>query len=458
MHNNKKKQSGFTLLELMLVLGLIAVGVMLEFESKQVEMQQMQARVAGGLLFEYNNAVRSWISSNPDANAATNVGSGWLKPTSCGGTSSVQYLRCSFPDSSTASPIPQGRLALQSITAITGTAPNKRVTVTTTTSPFLNTENVVRSDLSGLAAIVAAAGATSSSSPAMMATDGQVKSSPLTGAITMVASNNAANDVWLRTDGSNTMNSNLTFNASKAANLREIHNISRLYSLAGEIFYLGQSGGALANQLMVVDANPQILGNLLVSNAAGQANALTLTKGNLAVQNGSLSVQNGTVAATGTISSSTAMTAPIFYDSNNSAFRVDPTSTSVLQDLQVNNSVTTGGRVTVGEYVGLNAIANEGWGCSPNGLVGRNTQGAILSCTSGIWAASASQDGGAFYLGLSTFNGYARCFLGDCMPNPRTGDYNCPAGFTPVGGLMGQAWRNREWDETIYYWNCVKNP
>ncbi|MFS1564291.1 MAG: hypothetical protein ACL7AX_12935 [Candidatus Arsenophonus phytopathogenicus] len=31
-----------------------------------------------------------------------------------------------------------------------------------------------------------------------------------------------------------------------------------------------------------------------------------------------------------------------------------------------------------------------GWGCSPNGLVGRTPEGALLSCQNGRWASGAS--------------------------------------------------------------------
>lgn len=48
-------------------------------------------------------------------------------------------------------------------------------------------------------------------------------------------------------------------------------------------------------------------------------------------------------------------------------------------------AVTADGRLRTGEYLQLDGVASEGGGCSPNGLVGRNTQGLILSCQSGVW-------------------------------------------------------------------------
>lgn len=52
--------------------------------------------------------------------------------------------------------------------------------------------------------------------------------------------------------------------------------------------------------------------------------------------------------------------------------------------------LTSTGRTEVGEYLQLNRVATEGTGCSPNGLIGRNTAGLPLSCLSGIWVRSPS--------------------------------------------------------------------
>ncbi|EHK70846.1 prepilin [Pseudomonas psychrotolerans L19] len=49
------------------------------------------------------------------------------------------------------------------------------------------------------------------------------------------------------------------------------------------------------------------------------------------------------------------------------------------------NSLFSDGRTYVGEYIQLIGSANENWGCSPNGLVSRDSAGALLSCESGLW-------------------------------------------------------------------------
>ncbi|MFM4429394.1 shufflon system plasmid conjugative transfer pilus tip adhesin PilV, partial [Klebsiella pneumoniae] len=60
-----------------------------------------------------------------------------------------------------------------------------------------------------------------------------------------------------------------------------------------------------------------------------------------------------------------------------------------------------------GEYLQLEKTATAGASCSPNGLVGRDSTGAILSCQSGVWRTIGAPDGSYSNLGShrGTFNG-----------------------------------------------------
>ncbi|ECL7345042.1 shufflon system plasmid conjugative transfer pilus tip adhesin PilV [Salmonella enterica subsp. enterica] len=49
-------------------------------------------------------------------------------------------------------------------------------------------------------------------------------------------------------------------------------------------------------------------------------------------------------------------------------------------------TVRANGRLSAGEYLQLDKVATAGTACSPNGLVSRDSNGAILSCQSGVWA------------------------------------------------------------------------
>jgi Tfp pilus assembly major pilin PilA len=67
-------------------------------------------------------------------------------------------------------------------------------------------------------------------------------------------------------------------------------------------------------------------------------------------------------------------------------------------------SVRADGRASVGEYLQLDGTANEGWGCSPNGLVGRATDGALLFCQNGIWRGTGKSNGAYQQLGSHVGN------------------------------------------------------
>ncbi|MEZ2845351.1 shufflon system plasmid conjugative transfer pilus tip adhesin PilV [Escherichia coli] len=62
-------------------------------------------------------------------------------------------------------------------------------------------------------------------------------------------------------------------------------------------------------------------------------------------------------------------------------------------------TVRADGRLYTGEYLQLEKTATAGASCSPNGLVGRDSTGAILSCQSGVWRTSGSSNGSYSNLG-----------------------------------------------------------
>lgn len=53
-------------------------------------------------------------------------------------------------------------------------------------------------------------------------------------------------------------------------------------------------------------------------------------------------------------------------------------------------TVRSEGRLSTGEYLQLDKTATAGTSCSPDGLVGRDSTGAILSCQSGSWKSIGS--------------------------------------------------------------------
>ncbi|MGL5384695.1 MAG: shufflon system plasmid conjugative transfer pilus tip adhesin PilV [Serratia sp. (in: enterobacteria)] len=93
-------------------------------------------------------------------------------------------------------------------------------------------------------------------------------------------------------------------------------------------------------------------------------------------------------------------------------------------------TVRADGRASVGEYLQLDGTANAGWGCSPNGLVGRTSEGVLLSCQNGIWKSLGA---------LDTFNVTG----GEQCQNLKESRAYCPAGTKLVsGGYRLSRWTN----------------
>ena len=143
-----------------------------------------------------------------------------------------------------------------------------------------------------------------------------------------------------------------------------------------------------------------------------------------------------------------------FYDSTQYAHfvrRDDVRDTSLKGKLEVAQSITSqtelvaagavraGARVSAGEYLQVGALATVGQTCEADGLIARSGDGSLLSCHQSRWQSSGASFGGALLthswrschrnqhlVELLPFNYY-----GLEMTNPKTGECNCPAGFSP---------------------------
>ena len=63
-------------------------------------------------------------------------------------------------------------------------------------------------------------------------------------------------------------------------------------------------------------------------------------------------------------------------------------------------TVRSDGRLSTGDVLQLDGVSASGGGCSPNGLISRDANGAILSCVSGTWQGSKSN---GRYVGIGGF-------------------------------------------------------
>jgi prepilin-type N-terminal cleavage/methylation domain-containing protein len=63
------------------------------------------------------------------------------------------------------------------------------------------------------------------------------------------------------------------------------------------------------------------------------------------------------------------------------------------RDPELKSTLTVAGRMHGGEYLYLDGMANPGGACESDGLIGRSSAGAVLSCQLGIWRRHVLADG-----------------------------------------------------------------
>lgn len=294
-------QAGFTLLELVLVIGLIAIMAVTELQDKTIEFEQMKAKKLGMELFRYNNAVQRIVAKNSanQAFAGTYTGLDWLKSDSCGGPpeNDFGYLPCSFLSYTPGGTTSVGNLTFE--TTVTYSDSEGMVARTVMSSYVRN--GVPLGDLSGLAALVAAGAYVVKDQPSTpLNEDGTVlycleipapSIAALCGTasdqIVMFARNVAPGNTWLRTDHGNLMSHTIEYGAAGAvptldsdlalvdSTMRQIRNVARIYNVDAEAgsnaLILGSRIGAdvrttatFLNDSVIVDADQEIMGELLV--------------------------------------------------------------------------------------------------------------------------------------------------------------------------------------------------
>ncbi|WP_274644060.1 type II secretion system protein [Pseudomonas serbica] len=415
----KRNQRGFTLLELILAVSLTMFALMLNFSSKTGDLQIDQARQTGHVLLEYTNALRKWIAANP-SQPVDQFGSNWLKPASCGGLSAIEYLPCSFPAATTAVPIPGGMVSIKTSITVAGIAPKEFTTATLQVSPYqVMTVGgaAARSDLSGVAALVVAAGNRLANQPQFSSTHLSVNSDPKTGAINIVARTNPSDDAWIRTDGKSSLHVPLVMSGPTLAS-RMITGVSRIQNLVGQPLVIGNSSAKTATLLpvvgagVIVSADVEQMGRLYVQNGIRSNAGLTSAQTALQVNHGDISVKTGKAIGSQLI------------DADNAAYTLNPSASSRLNRLNVS------GKITSATPVLFQGIKSDGTPCTANGAMGVNAKYEMVSCQEGKWKGIS--DPPKMYRFTYTSNGTW------VVPQGVTGAQISMAG----GGSSGLGWRS----------------
>ena len=239
--------------------------------------------------------------------------------------------------------------------------------------------------------------------------------------------------VYLRRDGTLPMTGDLNLDSN---NIKNVGNLtaSGTISTNGNISAGGNlsvSGNTSVNG--TINSNQRITGKELYSNSETYTNNWFRTMGDGGIYfqkygGGWNMTDSNTITAYGGKNIQT--TAGLYSGYVKSTGNIDANGTlnsgnvntgSVLASGNIQGAnVIANGRITAGEFVQINGTATVGASCSPSGLQGKDSTGKLLSCVNGIWKSPSSPMSRIF---IRVNNS---CFV----PNGDTGGCSCPGGIT----------------------------
>lgn len=220
--------------------------------------------------------------------------------------------------------------------------------------------------------------------------DGWSTTNPQTNTAAILAMRNGAGSAaYVRLDGSTPMQGDLSFNGHNASNINTVN--------AATVSAASVSGSTVTGTNMSATnlAATNITGNTLRSTGALYfGTSVIFADGwNSILQNagGALYVETTSGALAPTVSSQfiapagngVQVGAAYYYgDSWNSAVRQN--GTFYVQNLGGGTADANVNNLTANGFIYVGGWANNGWGCSPNGAIGRDGDGPLF-CVDGVW-------------------------------------------------------------------------
>lgn len=428
-----KIKKGFSLLELTLVLGVGTMVAFMKFQDMKNEQESILASAVGQQMKQIGEAVNGYINIRYDklstlSNAAgTGTDPG---PRTCSGSVceiSYQTLINEGLLPSAFTGTNANKSSYKIILKRDGTSPNYVINGLITTSTAWIEGGKTRYDLLGNAMQTAGidSGMTKTTSIASghsgqwSETSANFNNITSTGQLAFrVGFNSALYSVYLRRDGTLPMTGDLNLdghNINNIANINATGNITTTGNVFGKD--INASGLLATNGFSTSDKPAGFGGGIRTFDIYASGGYYLTYKGATAQsKDWAFMVDNSGVAALKKQLSvggdSAAKTFPTGWGGNNGTgiktFDVYASGTvgagdengnlkayintygDIHADRNINASgnIDANGRINAGEFVYINGQANIGWGCSPNGVVGRTPEGKVISCVNGVWSGS----------------------------------------------------------------------
>ncbi|EMH2330874.1 shufflon system plasmid conjugative transfer pilus tip adhesin PilV [Citrobacter freundii] len=470
----KQNKKGFSLLELILVLGVGSMMAFMRFQDMKTEQENVMAKAVGQQMKQIGEAVNGYINIRYDKLSTLTSSSSQSSdpgPRTCNGSGcEITYQTLIneglLPVSYTG--VNAQKSSYKIMLKRSGATPNYVVNgLITTTLPW-SESGKLRYDLLGKAMQEAGIDSGMTQSAALVSglqgawTETSSAFNNITAAGLLayrVGYDSSMYSVYLRRDGTLPMTGNLNMGNQDINNARNITAVGitttealRTSGVAVIGTTLDVGGVATLNSDLVVAGNGQVNGNLNSNNSVSGTTITsrgetytnnwfrTMGDGGIYFQkygggwnmtdsntitayNGkniqtSAGLYGGYVKSTGNIDANGTVNAGYVWASGNlnSNYVHSNGNIDAAGKVYGAGGVVSGGRTTVGEYLHLNGVAYAGNGCSPNGLQGRAVDGSILSCTNGVW----KEGGGSVNRMFIIVEG--KCYV----PNKDTGGCSCP--------------------------------
>ena len=465
---NIKKNKGFTLIELILVISIGSLISFLSFQELIKKQDNLLAQSAGEQINKVGNAVNSYIAVHYDdlsklqnsTNNTTDPGPRTCITSTGICTITIQTLINEGILPSTFSGTNSFNSGYSISLKRTGNSPYYNINgIVLTNNSWIGSGNKVRYDLLGTAMQKAGidSGMSNSSTNKISGYNGSwsvdnttFSNINKTGLLAyQVGYGSYSYSIYLRRDGTLPMTGNLDMGTQSINNAKNITASGTTQSGT-----LRSTGATAVGTTLNVAGATTLSGAVSANNNLNVAGTTTLAGTNV---NGQLNANSNFMAAgTSNLRGATTLNSTLnvagtstlagtningILTANNAinANNVINASGNITSNGQVRGStVVSGGRTTVGEYVQISGIATAGAACSPNGLQGRDTTGALLSCVNGKWH-KGSNSAGMYALSGTT-----------CIsPNTVTGACSCGSGtsalkMVEVKGVAGTSYVDPE--------------
>ena len=432
---NKK---GFSLLELILVLGIGTSIAFIKFQDMISSQESLKAEAAGQQIKQIGEAVNGYINIRYDKIAGLTASSGNGTdpgPRTCSGNiCTITYQTLINEGLLPSTYVPKNSFGSDYVIKLkrSGSGPNYIVDGLISTNASWIEGGNIRYDLLGKSMQAAGidSGMTKSNtlisgySNSWTYSSSDFPSLSKTGILGYrVGYNSSMYSVYLRRDGTLPMTGNLNMGGQSVYNAQDITATGN--TVSGTLRSTGATtvGSTLNVAGSTTLSNTTINGTLNVNNTI--ASSATITGANITSQaetytqnwfrtmgDGGIYFQKygggwnmtdtNTITAYGGKNIQT--TAGFYGGYIKSSGNLDVNGTANIGSIVSNNihsnanitaagqiisgSLVSNGRTTVGEFIQLNGTATVGAGCSPNGLIGKDSTGAILSCSSGVWKSA----------------------------------------------------------------------